>query len=183
MKKILQRALVNWYQVSEKPLPRWLKRACDKDSELGKEKAFGEELTRALRKRPNDSGSSVGDNMAARVLNQISEEDYRAHQEESASGNWGVWLRSSGFAAAVLTMGLVMYQFLGTDVADSDSEAEVLVVNEDDATAGSSDEMAEDWQNPLDQEMDYIVADAKGAIGFLASSFIPSSYLEQSEEA
>ena len=32
--------------------------------------------------------------------------------------------------------------------------------------------------NPLNQEIGYVLSDAKGALNFLKASFIPSSYLE-----
>ena len=33
------------------------------------------------------------------------------------------------------------------------------------------------WKNPLDQEIDYVFGYAKGALDFLADSFVPSSFL------
>ena len=39
-----------------------------------------------------------------------------------------------------------------------------------------------DWKNPLDQEIEYVLDDAKGAIGFLAENFLPSNLLKTEQE-
>lgn len=38
-----------------------------------------------------------------------------------------------------------------------------------------------DWKNPLDQEIEYVVSDARGALDFIASNFLPSSMLAEVE--
>ena len=38
------------------------------------------------------------------------------------------------------------------------------------------------WKNPLDQEIEYVLGDAKGALDFLADSFVPSSFLNSERE-
>ncbi len=39
-----------------------------------------------------------------------------------------------------------------------------------------------DWRNPLDQEIENVMEDAKGAIDFLAQNFLPSSVLKGGEQ-
>ncbi|MDQ8184055.1 hypothetical protein [Pelagicoccus sp. SDUM812002] len=174
--------LINWYQASDKDLPAWLERACRSDKALSKEKAFGDVLTRELQRRPSHSGSFSGDSMAARVLRQIAEEDYAAEQENSRSPLWGAWIRNAGMAVAALAVVLAGYQYLNTD-DEMDGEAGVVAVVEDNSASDGILEIAEDWKNPLDQEIEYIVSDAKGALGFLANSFVPSSYLQEEDKA
>ena len=36
-----------------------------------------------------------------------------------------------------------------------------------------------DWKNPLDEEMENVLADAQGAVDFLAESFLPSSVISK----
>ena len=38
------------------------------------------------------------------------------------------------------------------------------------------------WKNPLDQEIEYVLGDAKGALDFLADSFVPSIFLNSERE-
>lgn len=183
MKNSIYKALINWYQSSDKPLPQWLERACAKDAELRKEQAFGEELTRALKKSPNGSEPFEADSMAAKVLNQITEEDYLSDKEAESGSAWGAWVRNAGMAAAAFAVAVAGYQFLDMEKPGGDEAEVVTVVNAEEATDGLLDEIPEDWKNPLDQEIEYIVSDAKGALGFLASTFVPSSYLADEEEA
>ncbi len=183
MKKPIYKILINWYQASDKELPAWLERACENDPSLSQERQFGDELTRALQKRPNDSTPFEGASMASRVLRQITEEDYLAEREQGESAPvWGAWVRNLGMAAAALAVALVGYQYLDTkSVVDGDGGT-VAIVENDMSTDGLL-EVATDWKNPLDQEIEYIVSDAKGALGFLASTFVPSSYLKDEDNA
>ncbi|EDY83450.1 hypothetical protein VDG1235_3077 [Verrucomicrobiia bacterium DG1235] len=184
MKKPLYKILINWYQASDKPLPKWLEQACQKDETLANERDFGDELTLVLKKRPNDSMSIAEDSMASRVLRQITEEDYLAEQERTNGVSvWAGWIRSAGMAAAALALTVVAYQFLNTDRELPNEENAITVVANGQATDGIADDLltvSEDWKNPLDQEIEYIVSDAKGALGFLATNFVPSSYLKKS---
>ncbi len=182
MKTPIYKFLINWYQASDKELPAWLERACKKDKRLSREKGFGDELTRELQKRPNGSTSIHADSMASRVLKQIAEEDYLAEQEEERSSAWGAWVRNAGMAVAALAVVLAGYHYLDTDPDLVGEGSAVTVVENRTATDGLL-EIAEGWKNPLDQEIEYIVSDAKGALGFLADSFVPSAYLKKEDNA
>lgn len=179
MKTSIYRILINWYQASDRDLPAWLERACEKDESLLSEKCFGEELTRELQKLPNDSTSFGEDRLAARVLKQIAEEDYLADQAKEDFPAWGTWVRNAGMAVAALAVVVAGYQYLDTD---KEVGAEVATVESSPATDDLID-IPKDWKNPLDQEIEYIVSDAKGALGFLANNFVPSSYLEEEDNA
>lgn len=181
MMKPIYKLLINWYQASDKELPSWLEKACQKDATLSDEKAFGDELTQALHKRPNDSTPFEGDSMAARVLKQITEEDYLAEKEQEASPSWGAWVRNSGMAVAALAVALAGYQFLDTGSEIDDGEGGLATISENGTATDGLIDIAEDWKNPLDQEIEYIVSDAKGALGFLATTFVPSSYLSEED--
>lgn len=183
MKKPIYRILINWYQASDKDLPGWLERACQKDTELSQEKALGDELTQTLQKRPNGIASPEGDSMAARVLRQIAEEDYLAERESEASAGWGAWIRNSGMAIAAFAVALAAYQFLDTSTGIGEGEGGLAVITENAASTEGLIDISEDWKNPLDQEIEYIVSDAKGALGFLATTFVPSSYLAEEDNA
>lgn len=185
MKKAIYRLLINWYQASDNPLPAWLERACDKDANLANERGFGDELTRALKRHPNDGMPPAEGSMASRVLRQLAEEDYCAEQEQrSASPAWGAWVRGAGISVAAVALALAAYRFLDTSNSRLGGEGDVIAIDENQATDGLGEdllELGENWKNPLDQEIDYIVSDAKGALGFLATSFVPSSYLKKAE--
>lgn len=181
MKKTIQTFLINWYQASDKPLPKWLERACEKDRSLALERELGDELTTSLKQRPNGSSPIAGDSMAARVMRQITEEDYAADQEMDRKASWGGWVRSAGMAMAVVALVAVAIQFLDTNTQGPIDNVVVKTTDPSPAANPETDllEIGTDWKNPLDQEIEYIVSDAKGALGFLANSFVPSSYLKK----
>lgn len=178
----LYKLLIHWYQASDKELPAWLERACQGDQRLRREKAAGDELTGALRRRPRSDPHPQEETMTARVLTQIAEEDYRAGQEAASAPAWAAWTRAAGMAVAALAVALVGYQYLNTDPEVAAEAAPATVAERGPATAPLI-ELPRDWKTPLDQEIEYIVSDAKGALGFLANSFVPSSYLEDEDNA
>jgi len=181
MKKALYKTLINWYQASDKSLPAWLDRVCERDPELRGERTFGDELTRALQTPPKEASPMEGDSMAARVLKQITEEDYQVEQAETGRAPiWGAWVRNTGMAAAAFAIALAGYQFLNTE---NTAPSQIEIVANEQSSEGLLEDLAGDWKNPLDQEIEYIVSDAKGALGFLATTFVPSSYLSDEEEA
>lgn len=182
MKKLLFKFAINWYEVSEKPLPAWLDLACEKDESLSRERDFGAELTRDLKKLPNDTPPTESGNLTARVLKQLAEEDYLAEQASRSDSNSGGWLRMAGMATAAIAVAFFGIQMLNTfDEVPVDGGAAVAV-KDTTATDGLLD-VAADWNNPLDQEIDYIVADAKGALDFLTTTFVPSSFLQEKDPA
>lgn len=182
MKKAIYRRLINWYQVSDRELPKWLDAACEKDASLAQERRFGDELTHALQKRPNHQGSCEGPSMAARVLKQIAEEDYLAERAPDAASVWSSWIRPAGVAMAVCAFAFAAYQYLDTNSGLDDEVGTAIAVRENVAT-DALPEMPADWKNPLDQEIENIVSDAKGALGFFAATFVPSSYLNEDDQA
>lgn len=146
------------------------------------EKTLGDDLTRSLQKHQNDSTPFEYDSMASRVLKQIAEEDYLADREKESSPLWGVWVKNAGMAVAALAVAFAGVQFLDTG-SDIDGDSGMVVMVPDDTATDGLLEIASTWKNPLDQEIEYIVSDAKGALGFLAAGFVPSSYLQEEDNA
>ena len=192
MKTAIYRFLINWYQSSDKPLPAWLKRACDANSELRDEQTFGEELTRSLKKRPSSETRYQSSDMTARVMRRITEENFQADQREFASRRGG-FLRSAGWAVAACAVAILGFQaWNSSDVGpvpsgnggDGPPIAEVEDAGSGLETLALQDALDGDWKNPLDQEIEYVISDAKGALNFLTSSFVPSGMLKkpQSED-
>lgn len=188
MKKTLYKYLINWRLAGDKPLPQWLERACERDPELAAERDAGDGLTRALRERPQDPLPPLGESMASRVLCQITEEDYLETPHDAKSGfAWASALRSAGLVAAALGMVAVGYQFFRqASNGGVDSQAPGAVALVDSVEAGASDaaeilQLGKNLKNPLDQEIEYVLSDARGALDFLTSSFVPSSLLKKDE--
>lgn len=189
MKQALYRFLINWYQAGDKPLPRWLEQASEKDKSLAKERAFGDELTRSLRERPNEAPRIAEDSMVSRVMRQITEEDYQAEQSRGPVGEAsGGWLRTAGLVAmACAAIALAVQVWLprsGDDVPVTPIAGVDHEVTEELVDALEADKLlalGEDWKNPLDQEIEYVISDAKGALDFLATSFVPSGMLKKVE--
>lgn len=193
MKKAIYRLLINWYQASDKPLPAWLSRACDSDRELSMERDQGEILTRSLKKRPQEPDAYRGDDMTARVMRQITEQAYFAEQEGMAKQKGG-FLRIAGLTGVACALAIVGFQFWqtgGLDDSQLGGEGPAVVVHEDsgsnsNTSSGSGADgglnlqvLEGDWKNPLDQEIEYVISDAKGALDFLTTSFVPSGMLKK----
>ena len=186
MKRRILSALIDWYQSSDQELPAWLDRACRKDPVLAKERAEGEILTRALERAPQPRPGKSRSNLAAKVMRQITEEDYAAAQAGSGSSGfaWAGWIAKSGAVAAVALVAAVVFQFRTDDqkVEPEAADPAPLAVNEEPIDLPQIDPSAiqidEDWENPLNKEIKYVISDAKGALGFLANSFVPKRYLE-----
>ncbi len=198
MKKALNRWLINWYQAADRPLPAWLERACQRDPQLARERQRGDALTAALSRRPRSPDTFAGSSsMADRVLRQITEEDYRAAEAaEKAEGSFG-WLAfrrvaSLAAVACLLAVGGIRWWQGGDEpspapiVAENHEQTPRLVVIETQlelpelpaAKRGIAniERTLAKANNPLDQEIEYMISDAKGALDFLADSFVPTRY-------
>lgn len=192
MKKAVCRFLINWYQASDAPLPAWLQRASDKDATLAEERDLGDSLTRSLRQSPNESEDFGADSMAARVMRQITEENYLAEQEERSQFAWGGWMRGASLAACACVIAVLAVQFgvfRSSDKIDSDTiqvsptgELASSAMSVEGSVGDALLPLASDWKNPLDQEIEYVISDAKGALGFLADNFVPKSMLKKASD-
>ncbi|MDQ8203089.1 hypothetical protein [Pelagicoccus sp. SDUM812003] len=195
MKQAINRFLINWYQASDKPLPKWLRAACSKDNALEEELRRGDELTRCLRKRSETSNTAWEcEGMANRVMTQITREDYaaelaRKEEDAPASSAWVPWVRSIGSGAIACAIAIYAVQNWMSHRQDVETATQIVQALPDDASVETVEdlgdnllEMGAGWKNPLDQEIEYVLSDAKGALGFLADSFVPSSLRKRIEQ-
>lgn len=197
MKRAVLKTLISWYQTTDQVLPKWLERACQKDPALAEEKAHGDQLTGLLSQKPREPKEFAGSNLSARVMRQITEENYEAEQAETRSVNWSVLVRWSGITAVACMLGIVGVQlwlqdqspeqagYVNTpEAASSDATTTASTTDSSDAAPlpNLRPEMLridDDWSNPLDKEIGYVVSDAKEALDFLTDRFIPKRYLDE----
>lgn len=185
MKKRIILFLIRWYETFERPLPKWLERACDKDIALGLELDEERELSSELNQKPDWSPVKPNPFQAERIIACLEDEE---RPVETRTIPW----REISIGVAACIAIAITYQWIGSQPNPSDSE--LIVEKEPVEDAFSADEpqvlianinrAAEnrDWKNPLDQEIEYVLGDAKGAIHFLADSFVPSTFLSSERE-
>lgn len=179
MKTALSRFLVRWYQASDQPLPAWLERACRRDATLSREQHVEQRLTSRLRSdvRPATVESSAF--LKAKVLRELSTASAKP------KGGSVRWFGSSVTVACSLALGvLVAALWLARPEAPSGTLPSPVATTEAPSAGGSRGLPAvatlpalvrdASWENPLDKEMDRVMADALGAVRFVASSFLPS---------
>lgn len=179
MKNRFYTFLIRWYSAQSKPLPQWLDRASTVDTDLAVVRSEEETLSDAL-KLGSEPSASVLDPvaMSAKIMASLDEsgerDDFEETGSEEPSGGsvWRVVALPLAVAAAVavfLTLGVSMQQSEGVPPV---SFTEVQI---EDVESTPADVEVASWQNPLDAEVENVLADAKGAVGFLASTFLPSS--------
>lgn len=203
MKRKFYRWMVEWKQANEQPLPKWLEAACERDPVLARERERGEALTRSLRRSvAKEADPLMGTrSLADRVLRQIAEEDYQAAREaEETAGRslgWFALWRNASLAAlaCMAVVASVVWFERGEEPGPGPApigevvKPRIIVVEtplplpELPKVAGLAKlESTLARPNPLDQEIEYMIADAKGALGFLANSFVPSQFLADEAE-
>ncbi len=163
MKKKFYTFLINWYQASDRPLPQWLKKACESDPSLKAEWEDGLDLSANLDARDFEKIAEPSTNLSERINRVLGESEAKP---EATPFNFQV----VGLAAAACLAIALGYHFLQVE---SEPEAPRITKIET-PTIPEVAIVPADWKNPLDQEIEYVVADAKGAIDFLAASFLPS---------
>ncbi|MFO1448836.1 MAG: hypothetical protein U1F61_11830 [Opitutaceae bacterium] len=180
MKTAVLRFLVRWYQASDQPLPPWLDRATRHDSCLSATRAEEELLTSHLRAHPAAPGIEASPFLKSKVLHALARES--AGQDRSRSVRW---IMPSAAVAGALALGLLL---AATWLSRSPNQPSVstpsalAAVHPTPGTApavSAAQPVPEAWSNPLDDEMDKVVADARGAVRFLASAFLPSESLDR----
>ncbi|MBP7143080.1 MAG: hypothetical protein KBA71_14310 [Opitutaceae bacterium] len=176
MKTFLQKLLIRWCHVNDKPLPDWLARACERTPALAKERDVEGALSRRLRSdvRPAQSGASPY--LAQRVAGAI-----REIPKARESSKWSILPQITWVAAAcVVALVAVRLDFLGgRKVMTPDLETRQTAVVSTSASlpepqVASPSAGIPGWVNPLDQEVEDVIADARGALHFLATSFLPT---------
>lgn len=182
MKKRLLEFLVEWHEVSEKPMPSWLKRRLKRDLELRESYQREKEITRKLSNRDPER-VEPNPYLAERIIANLDGSERTKETDFSwkpipiaiAAGlavfavvQWNGQIEESGDSIA------------GETASDRGAAAlardQVPIFEAEGLLAGA------DWENPLDQEIERVFIDAKGAVGFLAESFLPSTVLDPEQE-
>lgn len=163
MKKKFYTFLINWYQASDKPLPQWLEKACESDPDLKAEMKDGLDLSLGLDARDFEQVAEPSSDLSQRINRALSRGEAKP---ETTPFN----LQLIGLAAAACLAIALGYHLLQPE---SEPEAPRITKIETPAIPEVAI-IPPDWKNPLDQEIEYVMADAKGAIDFLAASFLPS---------
>lgn len=183
MKKQILIFMVRWYETFDKPLPSWLERACDKDISLGLELDEEREFTRELEQKPDWEPVKPNPFLTERIIACLDDKERPVVSKVA-------WKEISIGIAACVAIAFA-YQWVGTQsesgsgvIADNGSIENPLDIDIAEVLPEVVDRVAEtsEWKNPLDQEIEYVLGDAKGAIDFLADSFVPSSFLVSERE-
>lgn len=179
MKTHLYTFFIRWYSAQGKPLPRWVESACEKNADLHRERTLEDELSRQLKVSPEarQAHSDVAE-LSAQVLAALREEvgtpSPDSMPQSAPTLNWRIVAFPLAAAAAIALLITFSHPRLGEDPAIIDGGITVAAVsNLPDFEI--IDVETSPWKNPLDQEVENVLTDAKGAMGFLASSFLPSS--------
>ena len=182
MKKRILEFLVEWHEVSDKPMPGWLKRRLNADPELRERYEREKEITRKLSSRESD-GVEPSPYLAERIIANL---DGTERTSETAF----YWKQIPIALAACLAI-FVAIQWSGQNEESDgriaretapDQDAPALAIGDSPIFQGEGLLTDADWKNPLDQEIERVLSDAKGAVGFLAESFLPSTMLGSEQE-
>ncbi len=156
-------------ELSDRPVPRWLQRACDRDVIISLELDGHEALTQELSSNPEVERIEPNPYLADRIIRELDE-------DESTSVLSNSWKEISLGIAACIVVALAVNWAGNRETAESvtivEHVEESIALN---GLASSLVSSQSDWQNPLDEEMDNVMENAMGAIDFLADSFLPSS--------
>ena len=167
MKKRIQRILISWYSISDNPLPKWLQRACDKDIGLQLDLEEERRLTQALKSEYEEPVEELDDGFARAVFNELDEKPTPLPEA-------GPWKEIAIGVAACVAIALALQWKGGPfETENGDLVHETSLESRDISQVLSLAEI--DWKNPLDEEMENVLADAQGAVDFLTESFLPSS--------
>ncbi len=179
MKTALYRFLIRWHQASDQPLPAWLERACHRDASLARVHDNEQRLTSRFRTDARPASLESSPFLKPKVL-RIMSADTRTPSRPPLR-----WIGSVAALACVLALGVwVSVSWLSTPGDPTPSSQPQLATTEDPPAPASASlppvatlpSVVRDasWANPLDREMERVLADALGAVRFVASSFLPS---------
>lgn len=186
MKTSFQKILIRWYHASDKPLPRWLDRACERDPALARERDAEAMLTQRFRQDARPAACEASPFLAGRVVRAL-KEPTRSSPSPLRAGL--PWLVAAGAACALaLVVSRWNFQEGGGDIQPGSNHPQIAATTTE-PQAGSSLALTVQpatglgkggtWVNPLDQEIDHVIADARGALNFLATSFLPTGAMEK----
>ncbi len=182
MKNQLYSLLIRWYATNDSQLPQWLFTACQRDQSLWKLYELENKLSESLSQSSgNKNHEGVRPELTEKILAAIREESLTitSHPEKRNhfKRNWKLGIAFAGVSGLTA---LIVLSVLSTVTMDENS-IELAVSAQTPTTLVSDDlfETPKDWENPLDREIDNVIADARGAFGFLASNFLPSGITEE----
>lgn len=183
--------LIRWRQASDQPLPAWLDRACRHDPRLQAEREHGQALSQALRGLARPVELPVSPSLEQRIRRSLTATPRPSSR--SLADFWNATgLATAACAALALVVALVLFQRYGTpdtslqavtptspDSRPAPSARPDLIASTviDTTSAVVSGQVP--WANPLRQEMSNVMADARGAMRFLAGNFLPSSMMNR----
>ncbi|MCH6256555.1 hypothetical protein MLD52_08355 [Puniceicoccaceae bacterium K14] len=177
--KAFYKFLIKWYLSSGSEVPDWLARKADNDQGLSEvldeETDFNTLLSKSLRTDTTENNSELADRILAN-LEDSSEEGVDSVMVDGR-GLFKKAVYSLGGVAAIMALTVTFWkgnqgsidEQVEIAVAETKEESQLALITEIDMAS---------WKNPLDQEIEYVVSDAKGALMFLANSFLPSEYVE-----
>lgn len=184
MKRAILRFLAEWRQAADQPLPGWLERACRRDPQLSQELQAGIRLTAELRRDPRERRLDRPSGLAGRVFGELAAESAAASKTRRPQAF--AWV---GVAACAALLAAVALRFESEEPRAPGGEPLAAVEIPTTLELAASQEhlaafeaLGREWVNPLDQEIGYVIADARNALDFLKSSFVPSGYLERRNE-
>lgn len=181
------RFLIDWHLSNDSSVPEWLAKKAEKDAALSQYLDGELGLNRLLSapKHNPQTGSSQSD-LAERILAKLDSDE---EDESPVVMNPPIPFRtitySLGGVAAILVLGISLWN--KDVILEEDSPVvTVATVTEVKPTPANTtlsvdlEKINEDWKNPLDQEIEFVVSDARDALRFLATSFLPEEIAKES---
>jgi len=180
MKTAVLRFLVRWYQASDQPLPPWLERTVRNTPKLAAVRDEEAQLTSLLGTPALVPGVAASPFLKSKVLHALARDSADSKRSRTTR-----WVLPSAAVAASLALGLLLASmWLPHTAPPSGSSppsalATVIPPPAESQPIAIAQQIPGAWANPLDQEMASVVADAEGAVRFLASAFLPSETLSR----
>jgi len=182
MNKRILEFLVECHEVSDRPMPVRLERRLKSDPELKVSHEREREVTRRLSRRDPESGEP-SPFLAERIIANL---DGTELMRETAFS----WKSITVALVACLTVAVAFHWSSQTRESDGhiardaagDREATPLAAGEIPFYQAEGLLSDTDWKNPLNQEIERFLSDAKGAVGFRAESFLPTTVLDTEQK-
>ncbi|MEM9158790.1 MAG: hypothetical protein AAGB46_07035 [Verrucomicrobiota bacterium] len=166
--KSLYRLLISWYELSDNALPRWLREKVESDPGLQDTIRLEKSLSAELKHGGDELSREPNPFLKDRILRALDEAD-RIPESNTSWVKWATVGGAACLAAVVVWNADLSFESEkpGNDIAQI-----IEIIGDVDREALQSS------PNPLGAELNNVILDARGAIGFLASNFVPRSLLE-----
>ncbi len=179
--------LIRWHLASDNPLPPWLERACRRSTVLATARDEEQRLTTGLRATPPSPQSGISPQFEGRLLRTL--RTTPAVQTRGFNRPSPALIGGGLLAAAALTIAVIHTRSIPATSEDPATTTVALSPPPIDDAAPSIDVAQAKTLRPgdfgpgaLERELQYVLADAKGALRFLASNFLPSDLLPATAE-